>query len=110
MRARGRLACLLALSGFSFLLLGGAQAAAEPALPPGFQDTSAIGNLEQPTNFRFSPDGRIFVAEKAGVIRVFEGLDDKSPEVFADLRTEVYDHGDRGLLGLALDPNFPTTP
>ena len=30
--------------------------------------------------------------------------------MFADLRTKVYDHGDRGLLGLALDPAFPAKP
>ena len=30
--------------------------------------------------------------------------------MFADLRTEVYDSGDRGLLGLALDPDFPDRP
>jgi glucose/arabinose dehydrogenase len=83
-------------------------AAAAPALPPGFQDSVAIGNLEQPTNFRFSPDGRIFVAEKPGKILVYENLADTTPEVFADLRTDVYDTGDRGLLGIALDPEFTT--
>jgi glucose/arabinose dehydrogenase len=88
------------------LLLFAASAAAEPALPEGFQDSVAIGNLEQPTNFRFAPDGRVFVAEKPGKILVFENIDDTTPEVFADLRTDVYDSGDRGLLGLALDPKF----
>lgn len=79
---------------------------AEPALPEGFQDTIAIGGLEQPTNFRFATDGRVFVAEKPGKILVFEDLEDTTPEVFADLRTDVYETGDRGLLGLALDPEF----
>jgi glucose/arabinose dehydrogenase len=83
---------------------------AEPALPEGFQDSIAFDNLEQPTNFRFSADGRVFVAEKAGVIKVYDGLGDPTAEVFADLRTQVYDKGDRGLLGLALDPDFPDTP
>jgi glucose/arabinose dehydrogenase len=82
------------------------QAAAEPALPPGFQDEVVFGGLEQPTNFRFAPDGRVFVAEKPGQIKVFDDLEDTEPTVFADLRTDVYDNGDRGLLGLALDPKF----
>jgi glucose/arabinose dehydrogenase len=81
-------------------------ASADPALPAGFQDQVVLENLDQPTNFRFAPDGRIFVAEKPGKILVFENLADTTPEVFADLRTDVYDNGDRGLLGLALDPQF----
>jgi len=43
-----------------------ASASAEPTLPSGFQDTIAFDGLEQPTTFRFSPDGRVFVAEKGG--------------------------------------------
>lgn len=82
------------------------QAAAEPALLPGFQDEVVFSGLEQPTNFRFAPDGRIFVAEKPGRIEVFDSLNDTTPTVFADLRGDVYDNGDRGLLGLALDPKF----
>jgi glucose/arabinose dehydrogenase len=85
-------------------------ALAEPALPDGFQDSVAFGNLEQPTAVRFAPNGMVFVAEKAGKIKVYEDLGDETPEVFKDLRTAVYDHGDRGLLGLAVDPEFPTRP
>jgi glucose/arabinose dehydrogenase len=83
-----------------------AVAAAEPSLPPGFQDEVVFSHLEQPVNFAFAPDGRIFVAEKPGRILVFDGLEDTTPEVFADLRGDVYDNGDRGLLGLALDPQL----
>ena len=72
----------------------------------GFQDEVVFEGLEQPTNFRFAPDGRVFVAEKPGEILVYDSLDDTTPTLFADLRTEVYDNGDRGLLGLALDPEF----
>jgi glucose/arabinose dehydrogenase len=85
-----------------------APALAEPALPEGFQDEVVFDGLEQPTNFRFAADGRIFVAEKPGRILVFDGPEDKTPTVFADLRTDVYDNGDRGLLGIELDPEFTT--
>ena len=102
-----RIARAAAFLGGCFLLcLIAASASADPALPPGFQDSIAIGNLEQPTNFRFAADGRVFVAEKPGKILVFENLEDTTPEVFADLRTDVYETGDRGLIGLALDPRF----
>jgi glucose/arabinose dehydrogenase len=83
-----------------------APAAAEPELPDGFRDSTVLSELPEPTTMRFAPDGRVFVAEKAGKIVVYENIDDETPEVFADLRTEVYDAGDRGLLGLVLDPNF----
>ncbi len=104
-RLRGRLAST-ALLAIGLLLALTATATAEPALPAGFQDEVVLKGLEQPTNFRFSPDGQVFVAEKPGQIVVYEDLDDPTPEVFADLRADVYDNGDRGLLGLALDPNF----
>ena len=84
--------------------------AAEATLPNGFQESTVFSGLTFPTNFRFSPDGRVFVAEKSGKIEVFDNLDDSTPTLFADLRQEVDDYWDRGLLGLALDPGFPAVP
>ena len=88
-------------------------AAAEPVLPSGFQDTvvpfeglQAGQGIEEPTVFRFAPDGKVFVGEKSGKILVYASLADHTPTLFADLRTEVYNGNDRGLLGLALDPQF----
>lgn len=75
-------------------------------LPSGFQDEPTITGLAEPSTFRFAPDERVFVAEKTGRILVYDDLEDTSPTVFADLRTEVYDTGDRGILGLVLDPEF----
>jgi glucose/arabinose dehydrogenase len=76
------------------------------ALPAGFQETVAFSGLSSPTAVRFAADGRVFVAEKSGLIKVFDNLNDTSPTVFADLSTNVYNFWDRGLLGLALDPQF----
>jgi glucose/arabinose dehydrogenase len=84
--------------------------AAEATLPTGFQESTVFEGLTFPTNFRFSPDGRVFVAEKSGIIKVFDSPADTTPTVFADLRTQVDDYWDRGLLGLALDPDFPASP
>ena len=80
------------------------------ALPEGFRDRIVWSNLTYPTVMQFSPDGRVFVGEKSGIVKVFDGLNDPTPTVFADLSPNVHDYGDRGLLGLALDPAFPTTP
>jgi glucose/arabinose dehydrogenase len=84
--------------------------AAAVVLPSGFQEQIVFSGLTQPTNIEFAPDGRIFVAEKGGKIKVFDGLADTTPTVFADLSTDVHNQWDRGLLGLALPPNFPTNP
>ena len=84
--------------------------AAQAVLPPGFHDSVVLSGLQSPTAVAFASDGRVFVAEKAGIVKVFEGLGDTTPTVFADLRTEVNDYWERGLLGLALDPAFPARP
>jgi Glucose / Sorbosone dehydrogenase len=80
------------------------------ALPSGFQESTAFTGLTNPTAIEFASDGRVFVAEKRGVIKVFDNLSDATPTVFADLNANVYNFWDRGLLGMALDPNFPTSP
>ena len=79
-------------------------------LPPGFEESMAFTDLEQPIGLQFSQDGRVFVAEKSGIIKVFDGMGDTTPTTFADLRTQVHNYWDRGLMSLALHPNFPATP
>ena len=79
-------------------------------LPTGFQERVVFSGLTNPTAVRFAADGRVFVAEKRGVIKVFDSLTDTTPTTFADLNVNVYNFWDRGLLGMALDPNFPTSP
>jgi glucose/arabinose dehydrogenase/PKD repeat protein len=108
----GRLRALVAitLAASSLAVVGRPEPAASASLPPGFQEEIVFSNLTQPTAVRFSPDGRVFVAEKSGLIKVFDNLTDTTPTVFADLRTQVHNFWDRGLLGLALPPNFPTNP
>ena len=76
--------------------------------PAGFHDTVVFSGLFSPTAMAFAADGRVFVAEKRGVIKFFDSLSDPSPTVYADLQMNVHDYWDRGLLGLALDPNFTT--
>jgi cysteine-rich repeat protein len=90
--------------------LAAAPGAAAVSLPAGFQESIVFGGLTQPTAVRFAADGRVFVAEKSGLIKVFDDLADTTPLVFADLRTNVHNFWDRGLTGLALHPDFPGTP
>jgi glucose/arabinose dehydrogenase len=53
----------------------------------------------------FAPDGRIFIWQKDGVIRIMK-KGALLPTPFLDLRAQVNNNGDRGLIGFAFDPNF----
>ena len=115
-RAAGRrptrriLLSLLLVLATAASLLAAPTSARAAALPPGFQESVVFSGLSNPTVVRFSPDGRVFVAEKRGVIKVFDSLTDPTPDVFADLNVNVYNFWDRGLLGMTLAPNFPADP
>jgi glucose/arabinose dehydrogenase len=76
----------------------------------GFSETAVITGLTFPTSVRFAPNGQVFVAEKSGLIKVFSSLSDTTAAVVADLRTQVDDYWDRGLLGLAVSPGYPGDP
>ena len=80
------------------------------ALPSGFSEQVVFSGLVNPTGVQFAANGQVFVAEKSGIIKVFDSLADTSPSVFADLRTRVHNYWDRGLLGLALHPDYPMDP
>ena len=81
---------------------------ATAAVPTGFTEVTAFSGLVNPTAVRFAPGGKVFVAEKRGTIQMYDGLGDSTPTQVADLRTEVYNFWDRGLLGLEVDPGFLT--
>jgi glucose/arabinose dehydrogenase len=87
-----------------------AQLMALEAVPPGVTESVMISGLTDPSAVAFAPDGRVFVAEKAGRIKVFDSLSDPTPAIWADFRNQVQDFWDRGFLGMALDPNFATRP
>ncbi|MBA3234415.1 MAG: PQQ-dependent sugar dehydrogenase [Chloroflexi bacterium] len=58
----------------------------------------------------FAPNGNVFVAEKRGVILRYSSATSTTPVVFADLNTNVHNYWDRGLLGLAVHPQYPSQP
>jgi glucose/arabinose dehydrogenase len=104
----GRVVCCLAVCLWA--LTSPVTPDASAALPAGFQESVIFSGLTHPTAVRFASDGRIFVAEKSGLIKVYDGLSDTSATRFADLNVNVYNYWDRGMLGLALHPDFPATP
>jgi glucose/arabinose dehydrogenase len=101
------------LRSFVWVLLVGALAVlvtppASATIPPGFRDTVVFSGRVNPTSLTFAPNGRVLVTEKSGLIWAYSGLGDSSPTQVADLRAQVDDYWDRGLLGLAVPPNYPT--
>src|SRR5687767_14293 len=101
---RHALAVLLALTLLGLALPLAQTTSAAPTPQPNFQVTPVFTGLKNPTDFVFADDGRVFVAEKAGLVKVFDDLDDTTAMTFADLQTKVYKGpNDHGLLGIALD-------
>ena len=80
------------------------------AVPAGFTNTAVITGLAAPTAVAFGADGRVFIAEKSGVVKTYDSLADGTPSTVVNLRPAVHDFWDRGLLGLALDPSYPARP
>ncbi len=79
-------------------------------LPSGFLDEVAVGELPFPTAVAFMPNtnGKMLVALKDGRVLAYNGSTPAG--TFADLRSIVHDNWDRGLLGLAVHPEFPAKP
>lgn len=74
-------------------------------VPDGFTVTQVATGIKSPTAMELAPDGRIFVAEQAGAVRVIKnGVLLTTP--FATVTTDF--QYERGLLGVTLDPNFTT--
>src|SRR3954468_8403507 len=73
-------------------------------LPAGFTETQFGSNFNgTPTAMAFAPDGRLFVCLQTGQLRVIKnGVLLATPFVSLSVNSS----GERGLLGIAFDPNF----
>ena len=86
----------------SVLLLSVFQTIHAATLPPGFAEI-LIGQELDPTTMALAPDGRLFITEKIGRIRIIE-----NGQMLTDpfLTLEVDNINERGLNGIAFDPHF----
>lgn len=75
-------------------------------LPAGFAEAAVASGLTNPTAMEFSPDGRLFVTEQGGTMEVFRDGARVSANFFRDSPIKVDSAGERGLLGVAFDPDF----
>jgi glucose/arabinose dehydrogenase len=83
----------------------GLPTSATTTLPAGFAESTYASGFGQPTSMTFAPDGRLFITEKAGDIRVVQN-GRLLPTPFLHLNVNTDD--ERGIESMALDPNFAT--
>ena len=71
-----------------------------------------IENADVPIDFRFSTvdPSIVYVADKRGIIRTFDTVTGAELSTFLDISEKTNQHADRGLLGLALHPDFSANP
>jgi glucose/arabinose dehydrogenase len=69
-----------------------------------FRVEVVVNDLEIPWSMVFAPDGRLFVTERPGRVRIID-LTGRTSQLALTL-DDVVAEGEGGLLGLALDPSF----
>lgn len=77
------------------------------ALPEGFVVSRVLGDFDQPTALAAASDGRIFVAEGNGKIKLFQNIHDSQPSTLIDIGSQgYYDY----IWSIILHPDFPQEP
>ena len=91
---------------FSLLYITGllAEKSVQAEPPASFRSTSVVTDgIINPTSLAFAADGSLFIAERGGAVKIYkDGA--LLPDPFIQL--PAWEEGDRGLLGIALDPDF----
>ncbi len=89
--------------GATALLLASVATVARAGLPVGFERSVVAAPLAFPTTLEFAPDGRLFVAERGGRIRIIaNGVLLSAPLIQFPVIAEY----EEGLAGIAFDPQF----
>jgi glucose/arabinose dehydrogenase len=93
------------------LLLAGACGSSDDAqvravpLPPGFVD-ELVARVSQPTAVAFTPDGRMLIATKPGVLRVIDRRGRLKKKPALDVSSDTCAEVERGMAGVTVDPAF----
>jgi glucose/arabinose dehydrogenase len=105
-----RITLRAALPAFA-LFAGFAQSAPAATLPPGFTEFAITQAISNGTAMEFSPDGKLFVLEQSGTVEVYEGSGATAwtrlqENFFANVPISVDSFFERGMLGIAFDPDY----
>lgn len=88
------------------LLVGEVHLAQAATFPPGFSEKRIAHDLRSPSGLAVAPDGRVFLLQQEGIVRVVKG-DTLLPQPFFTVPNMSF-QWERGLMGIALDPGFDT--
>lgn len=91
--------------GTAFTATAMANSTSGPALPPGFTQTKLAGGLAKPIVLAFAANGDLYIGLQAGKVVVYRN---GAVEPIPVLSLPVFQQGETGLLGMALDPDFAT--
>ena len=93
-------------AGFAAMVVAGASAQAEMKI----KLEPFITGINTPLAMEQAPDGRFFIIEQFGQVRIASADGELQAEPFLDVRNRIprlwKDFDEKGLLGLALHPNF----
>jgi len=95
MDSRAAILCLIVLAPLP---------AAAATLPGGFTESVIATGLQRPTAMAFAPDGRLFVCQQGGALRVITAAGTLLATPFTTVTVDS--NGERGLLGVTFDPAF----
>ena len=109
---------LIALTGIGLAACGGGEPVTDSSSLPPVQEPLPLlqvptvpvsielytAGINFPTRMAWAPDGRLFVTEKGGAVRVISADGVLQPEPVIELPTN--EEGEQGLLGIALDPDY----
>ena len=83
-----------------------APAAALELTAPDLENRTLATGLNAPTAFAWTPDGRLLIAEKEGVVKLVNRRNAPFGRVILDIMERVSTREDTGLLGIEVDSDF----
>lgn len=75
-------------------------------LVAGFAEQTMASGLSFPTSMAIAPDGKLFITEQAGTCEIWQNNTRLEANFFANVPITTTTTSERGLLGLAFDPNY----
>ena len=78
--------------------------------PEGYQVDEYASDLQVVWAIKFAPDGRMFVTERPGRVRIISADGVMDPESWLSLGERIFFQGESGLTGLAFHPDYPQVP
>ena len=102
---------MTAIVGFGLVVPTGPSVSAE--LAEGFDQEVVAGGggsgLQSLTGFDFLPDGTVLVSEKRGRVKRIDPAAPANDRTILEIQDRVNTSGDRGMMSVAVDPEFATT-